>query len=390
MASLARFLEPPRLRTVEDADEERRATWLELFVDLVFVVAVGQVAHELEVDHTALGFLKFAGLFVPIWWAWVGFTFYADRFDTDDLVFRVAMFAEMLAVAALASTTPDALHGGSEGYVVAFVAVRAVLIALYLRARRHVPEARGLTTLYAGVFSAAAGSWLLSLLVPTPARYAVWAVALAVDLATPLAARRLIQQAPISTSHIPERIGLFTIIVLGEAVIAVVVGTAGADWNRHALVAAVGGFAVACAIWWLYFDALDASLVKRSVWAGQLYLYMHLPLLGGLVAAGAGVELAIHDAAEGGLTVGSRWALCGGVAVALTAMAVIHFAATRAARERDLWLRIGVAAAMIAIATTAAPVLVTVPLLVALLAVLVLVELGHEEHAPKAAGLELH
>jgi low temperature requirement protein LtrA len=390
VASLARFLEPPRLRTVEDADEERRATWLELFVDLVFVVAVGQVAHELEVDHSALGFLKFAGLFVPIWWAWVGFTFYADRFDTDDLVFRVAMFAEMLAVAALASTTPDALHGGSAGYAVAFVAVRAVLVALYVRARRHVPEARGLTTLYASVFSVAAGLWLLSLLVPAPARYAVWAVALALDMATPLVARRFIQQAPISTSHIPERIGLFTIIVLGESVIAVVVGTAGTDWNSRALVAAVGGFAVACAVWWLYFDTLDTSLVKRSVWAGQLYLYMHLPLLGGLAAAGAGVELAIHDAAEGRLTVGSRWALCGGVAVALASMAVIHFATTRAARERDLWLRIGVAAGMVALASAQAPVLVAVPLLVGLLAMLVLVEFAHEQHRREPAGLELH
>ena len=389
MASLARLLEPPRLRTVEDADEERRASWLELFVDLVFVVAVGQVARELEVDHSALGFLKFAFLFVPIWWAWVGFTFYADRFDTDDLVFRVAMFAEMLAVAALASTTPDALHGGSAGYAVAFVAVRAVLIALYVRARRHVRAARGLTTLYASVFSFAAAVWLLSLLAPTPARYAVWAVALAIDMTTPLVARRLIQQAPISTSHIPERIGLFTIIVLGESVIAVVVGTAGAEWNSRALVAAVGGFAVACAIWWLYFDTLDTSLVKRSVWAGQIYLYTHLPLLGGLAAAGAGVELAIHDAGRGSLSAGAAWALCGGIGLCLASMALIHLTATRTGRERDLWLRVAVAAGAVGIALAEPSVFVAVPLLVALLALLVVVELGHEGHRPDAAGVEV-
>jgi low temperature requirement protein LtrA len=382
-------LEPPRLRSTDDADEERRATWLELFVDLVFVVAVGQVAHELEVDHSALGFAKFGGLFVPVWWAWVGFTFYADRFDTDDLVFRLLMFAEMLGVAALATTTPDALHGGSSGYVLSFVAVRVVLIALYLRAYRHVPQARGLTGLYSAAFGAGVALWLLSLLFPTPARYWVWVIALVLDLGTPLVARRFIQAAPISASHIPERIGLFTIIVLGESIIAVVVGTADADWNSRALVAAVGGFAVACAYWWIYFDTLDMSLFRRGLFAGQIYLYMHLPLLAGLTAAGAGVELAIHDAASGALSDGARWALCGGIGVSIACLAVINFTGTVAARDRDLWLRLGVAGGAFALAAVARSVFVVVPVLVALLAALVATELGREERRPTAAGLGL-
>jgi low temperature requirement protein LtrA len=377
---IARFLEPPRLRGGAEEDEERRATWLELFVDLVFVVAVGQVAHELIVDHGALGFLRFAGLFVPVWWAWVGFTFYADRFDTDDLVFRLLMFAEMLGVAALATTTPDALHGGSAGYAVSFVFVRFVLILLYLRAYWHIPQARGLTGLYTLAFGIGASLWLLSLLFPTPQRYAVWAVALAIDLGTPLVARRFILAAPISPSHIPERIGLFTIIVLGESVIAVVVGTLDTDWNSRALVAAVGGFAIACAFWWIYFDTLDTSLFRRGLLAGQIYLYFHLPLLAGLTAAGAGVEIAIHDAAHGSLSAGARWALCGGIAVALACLAVIHFTVTMAARERDLWLRLGAAAGAVLIAAVADSVFVVVPLLVALLAVVVVAELGHEDH----------
>jgi low temperature requirement protein LtrA len=387
--SIARFLEPPRLRTVEDAEEERRATWLELFVDLVFVVAVSEVAAQLVKYHDGLGFLQFAGLFVPVWWAWVGFTFYSDRFDTDDVVFRLAMFAEMLAVAALASTTPGALHGSSAGYVLAFVAVRAVLIGLYLRAYRHVPAARGLTGLYSAAFSVGASLWLVSLLFATPARYAVWAIALGLDLATPLAARRFINAAPISFTHIPERIGLFTLIVLGESVIAVVTGTLDTSWNAHALVAAVGGFAAACAIWWIYFDTLDMSLLSRGLLAGQIYLYMHLPLLGGLTAAGAGVEIAIHDTAKGALSAGALWALCGGIAVCLASLAVIHYTSTRAARERDLWLRLGTALAIVVIAAAGAPVLVAVPALVGLLALLVLAELGHAEHLPETGGLEV-
>jgi low temperature requirement protein LtrA len=386
---IERFLEPPRLRGAEDDGEERRATWLELFVDLVFVVAVGQVALELVHDHSALGFVRFAGLFVPVWWAWVGFTFYADRFDTDDLVFRLLMFAEMLGVAALATTTPDALHGGSAGYVASYVAIRSVLVLLYARAYRHVPEARGLTGLYASVFGACAGLWLLSLLFPTPARYGVWAVALVIDLGTPLVARRFIQAAPISPSHIPERIGLFTIIVLGESVIAVVVGTTDTDWNNRALVAAVGGFAVACAFWWIYFDTLDMSLFRRGLLAGQIYLYTHLPLLAGLTAAGAGVEIAIHDAAHGSLSDGARWALCGGIATALACLAVITVTSTHATRDRDLWIRLTAAAAAVVIAAAARSVFVVVPLLVAVLAGLVVAELGHTRHVRQSEEVEL-
>jgi low temperature requirement protein LtrA len=324
---------------------------------------------------------------VPVWWAWVGFTFYADRFDTDDLAFRLLMFAEMLGVAALATATPDALHGGSAGYAIAFVSIRVVLIVLYLRAHRSVPDARGLTGLYTAAFSVAAALWLVSLLVPTPGRYAVWGVAVVLDVCTPLFARRVIQAAPISPSHIPERIGLFTIIVLGESVIAVVVGTADTDWNSDALVAAIGGFAIACAIWWIYFDTLDTSLFKRGLLAGQIYLYTHLPLLAGLTAAGAGIEIAIHDAAHGKLSDGARWAVCGGIAVALVCMAVINFTATQAAKERDLWIRLTAAAGTLAVAFAGVSVFVTIPVVVGILALLVASELGHADHVHDFEGV---
>jgi hypothetical protein len=78
----SRLLAPPRLRTLDDPDEERRATWLERFCALVFVVAVAQLSSALSADRSLEGFLIMCGLFVPVWWAWVGFTFYADRFET--------------------------------------------------------------------------------------------------------------------------------------------------------------------------------------------------------------------------------------------------------------------------------------------------------------------
>jgi low temperature requirement protein LtrA len=82
VSALSRFLEPPRLRTLAaDEEDDRRATWLELF----FVAAVGQLANALSGRPRPTRFFEFLGLFVPVWWAWMGYTFYANRFDTDDL-----------------------------------------------------------------------------------------------------------------------------------------------------------------------------------------------------------------------------------------------------------------------------------------------------------------
>src|SRR5438094_878138 len=103
----ARLITPPSLRVSADGeDEERRATWLELFFDLVFVVAVAELALRLRHDESVGGFLEFAALAAPLWWAWVGFTIYADRFDSDDVVFRGVMLSAMLAIAAVSVQVP--------------------------------------------------------------------------------------------------------------------------------------------------------------------------------------------------------------------------------------------------------------------------------------------
>jgi low temperature requirement protein LtrA len=137
---------PPRLRTVEDV-EGRHASALELFFDLVFVVAVAELGETLSHNTSAVGYLQFAFLFVPVWWAWVGYTFYSDRFDTDDLVLRLAMFAAMLAVVWLAVEIPRVFEdpAGAARFAAAYACVRLVLVGLYLRADYHEPRARPLT-----------------------------------------------------------------------------------------------------------------------------------------------------------------------------------------------------------------------------------------------------
>ena len=154
-------LDPPRLRTVTDPDEERHATWFELYFDLVFVVAVGELAAALARDPSAADFARFAGLFVVVAWAWAGFTFYANRFDTDDLIYRLAKSGAMLAIAAIAINVHLVMrgHGGTVGFALGYVVVRSLLVFLYFRARLHVRgQGRTLIDMYIAGFSFTTGA----------------------------------------------------------------------------------------------------------------------------------------------------------------------------------------------------------------------------------------
>jgi low temperature requirement protein LtrA len=341
---------PPRLRTLEDEDGERRATWLELFVDLVFVVAVAQLSNGLARHDTVHGFLVFAALWVAVWWAWVGFTFYADRFDTDDFTQRILAFTLMFATAGLASTIPAAFDGSTRGFAVGYAIVRTITMVMNARAWWHLRDARPLLNVYIPAFAVAIALFLVSTAAAAPGRYVLWGAALVVDLGTPLLFSRRIEQIPIGGSHIPERVGLLTTIVFGETVLAVVVGTEHSSWSFATGGIAALGFTIAATLWWIYYDYLDTSLVRGTVRAGQVYLYAHLPLLIGLTALGPAVKLAIGGEA------GDRPARIAavGVTAVLISLAVLHLATSRSGRDTDAWLRIGSGVAILA-AGLAAP-----------------------------------
>src|SRR5262245_57059484 len=185
---MSRLVVPLRVRSTEHAG--RKVTWLELFFDLIFVAAVAQVAEPLRHDFSPAELARFAPLFVLIWWAWTGHTFFSTRFDTDDALQRGLTFLQIFAVAAMAANAKDALDSrSSAGFAAAYAVMRLVLVAHYLRAR-HVRDARGLTRRYIAGHGTAAAVWLLSAFVPTPTRFWLWAAAFAIDLGTPWLAVR--------------------------------------------------------------------------------------------------------------------------------------------------------------------------------------------------------
>ncbi len=166
-----RIRTPLRLRA--NNGEERHATWLELFFDVFFVITVSELGHNLSGNVSLGGVIGFVALFVPIWWAWVGETFYDTRFDSDDVVQRGLTFAQLGVIAILAVMIHDGLGETSAGFALAYAGVRAILVVQYIRAGRAIVQARPLTRRFGRGFALAAVIWVLSVFVPLPWRWAV-------------------------------------------------------------------------------------------------------------------------------------------------------------------------------------------------------------------------
>ena len=353
---------PPRLRTLET--DERSATWTELFYDLVFVVAVARLGARFLHDLSWEGFFEFAALFTILWWAWASFTFFADRYDTDDSGQRLLAVAQMIGVAGMAAAIglgDQELGTISRPFAASYAAVRLALVVMYARAWRYVPDTQPLVSGYLKGFSIEVVIWVASVFVPAPWRYLLWAVGLAISFATPWLMRREQARVPLSVSHLPERFGLFTILVLGESIAAVVAGVENEEWAFASASVGVAGVVMAASLWWVYFDNLEGSVVRRDPnrvhdWHPTAWIYSHLPLVIALTMAGIGVEELVIASAGHEFEAAHRWLAVAGVAGAYLAMAMIlvsssspdglmHF-------QRKALLRLGGAALVVILGAT--------------------------------------
>ena len=329
------LVQATRLRYVASASHDRKVTWLELFFDLVFAAAVAQVAAPLRDDYSAHGLLRFAILFVLIWWAWIGHAVFSTRFDTDDAVQRGLTLLQMFGIVVMAANAGDALDGReSAGFAAAYAVQRFVLVFQYFRARR-LPQARGLTTRYFAGHGAAAALWLVSALVPAPERYLVWAAAFALDLGTPWLAIGHSVAVPPDANHLPERFGLFTLILLGECVIAVMHGVEHQEhWSAAAAASALLGMGVVFFLWWWYFDAARATSARpvrsrRDALRLHAWSYVHLPLYIGIVVAFAGIQLVVSAAPKPALDAGQFGMLSAALLLAISSLGLVAYMGER-------------------------------------------------------------
>jgi low temperature requirement protein LtrA len=327
-----------RLQTAVDTRSDRRVSWLELFFDLVFVAAVAQVAEPLR-EHYGPGELaRLAPLLLLIWWAWTGRAMFATRFDADDGVQRALTIFEMFAIAVMAANARESLGSrSSAGFAAAYAGVRVILLIHYLRAS-GIREARDLMKAHVIGHGVAAALWLGSALLPVTARIVVWMAAFALDLATPWAAVDHSVRTPPHPAHLPERFGLFTLILLGESVVAVMKGIESQEtWSVTAASSALVGMGILFAIWWWYFDRIGAAgerrirtradAVRMQVWSDA-----HFPLYLSIVIIGVGIRRMVTAATHEPISSGdvAMWLVGGSLLFA--AMSTI--AATIARNDR--------------------------------------------------------
>lgn len=340
---------------------ERASTPLELFFDLCFVVAVAFLAvelhHGIAEQHTVSALVTYLALFVPVWWAWMSYTWFATAFSHDDATTRVLTLAQMGGILAVAAAVPAAARGDLVPFAVAYAVMRLPLVVQWLRSAVADPAHRAFALTYAVGSVAAQLLWVLGALAGGAIRVAVFAVALAVELATPVLAVRRSPDRVFHPRHIAERYGLFTIIVLGETVLAVSTGLARVV-DTHSLdpvVLTVVGCAlvIAFCLWWLYFGALGTDALERNRRAAFVWGYGHYAIFAAVAAVGAATQAVVEAvAAPAGNGAGVAGARVVVVAVAVVLLTLDLLRRTASPGPLDRLVLLAVAALLVlAVAT---------------------------------------
>lgn len=338
-------------------EPHRASTPLELLFDLCFVVAIAVLAanlhHGLADNHAVLGVIAYVALFIPIWWAWMSYTWFATAFDNNDAVFRLLTLAQMAGVLVLAAAIPAAVEGNVVPFTLAYTAMRLPLLVQWLRAARDDAAHRAFALRYVYGILCAQSAWLLALAIPMPWRIAVWVAALALDLLTPIWATRVAPGRVFHAGHIAERYGLFTLIVIGESILAVSVGArdviAAGSLDASTVAVCAAALVAAFSIWWLYFDTLGREALERHRRAAFIWGYGHALLYASIAAIGAGVQaqLDVPSAA------GSGWFTAAPIALALLSLAWLQQSAN--VQTRSAVLLAVLAAAVLVLAGLGSP-----------------------------------
>jgi low temperature requirement protein LtrA len=362
------------------ADESHRAsTPLELFFDLCFVVAVAQASarlhHDLSADHVAHGLPSYAMVFFAIWWAWMNFTWFASAYDTDDGPYRLTTLGQITGALILAAGVPRAFdHADFTVITIGYVVMRLATVAQWVRAARTDLPRRPTALRYAAGVALVQVGWVARLALSHDWGTVAYLVLVVAELLVPVWAERN-AMTPWHPHHIAERYGLFTLIVLGESVLAATVAIQSALDAGHRgvtlLSLAGAGLVIVFSMWWLYFDRsahdLLTTLRTALVWG-----YGHYFVFASAAAVGAGLAVAVdHETgAAHAPAVVAGYAVAAPVAVYLLAVWVLHVWP----HQRGPVTVAFPAAAVLALATpfTAAPVQLTALLLAVLVAITVL------------------
>jgi low temperature requirement protein LtrA len=286
-------------------EPHRTATPLELFFDLAYVVAIAQAGvalHHAEAEgHFFLGITRYLMVFFAIWWAWMNFTWFATSFDTDDWLYRLTTVVQIGGSLTLAAGVPRMMSGESPDVAIVtigYVIMRMAMVSQWLRAATQYPSCRPTTLRYALGIGLAQLYWAAYALGAFGGSQALFWLGATLELAVPVWAERH-GHTPWHRHHIAERYGLFTIIVLGESMLAstnAVIHAAGSAEHLPSLVLiAATALVIVAAMWWLYFAVPQHGLIA-DLRTSVLWGYGHFLIFLGAAAIAPGIEVALQYA----------------------------------------------------------------------------------------------
>jgi low temperature requirement protein LtrA len=374
-----------------DRDEPHRsATPLELLFDLCFVVAVAQAAdrlhHALIEGRIADGVVGYGSVFFAIWWAWMNFTWFASAYDTDDVPYRLLTLLQIGGVLLLAAGVPDGFDRQDYTVVtVGYVLMRVAMVTQWLRVAHDHPAGRTTALRFAAGIPAVQLGWIALLATPLSWRTPGFVLLAGLELAVPVWAVRSTQPTAWHPDHIAERYGLFTLIVLGECVLAATTTVQAAIGSRglstSLAVVAAGGLVLLFALWWSYFDRPAAEGLRTSPRSAYGWGYGHLVVFASLAAVGAGLQVVAETLDQHGHLSDQAAALSLAVPVALflVVLGLLHSWIYRYRGERAV-ARFSVTAVLVvlpAVATPPLPLALTVALIGLLVAGLVAADVVH-------------
>ena len=305
--------------------EREGVTPLELFFDLVFVLALTQCTALMAATPTWEGLAKGMLVLGVLWWCWVGYAWLTSVVDPEEGIVRLVIFAAMAGLLVAALCVPDVFDDTGLLFACAYGVVRAAHIALFVLASRDDPALRKSTTGLAASTALGCGLLVVASFADGTTQGALWALALALDMGGPL----LFGQDgwKLMPAHFAERHGLIVIIALGESIVAIGVGAEQAV-DAGIVAAAVLGTAVAAALWWLYFDVVALVAARRlsnaapgreqNGIARDSFSLLHLPMIAGIVLVALGMKKTLGHV-EDPLELVPAVALFGGTAAYLLA-----------------------------------------------------------------------
>jgi low temperature requirement protein LtrA len=358
--------------------DEERVTPLELFFDLVFVLAITQCTALMADNPTWEGIARGVLILALMWWAWTGYAWLTSVINPEEGAVRLVMFAAMAGLLVVALCVPGAFREEATLFAVAYGVVRFGQIGLFLLASRDYPELRHSVWGLAGGTAVGCGLLVVGSFFDPEPRFVIWSVALALDLLEPYLFGS--EGWKLQPSHFAERHGLILIIALGESIVAIGAGAAVAV-DAGVVVAATLGIIIAAALWWLYFDVValvaerrlaDAPVGKvQNEMARDSYSYLHFGMVAGIILAALGLKKTIGDV-DSALKLEVAAATLGGIALYLLSHVAFRWRNVHSLNARRLVCAL-VMLAMIPLATEISA-LATIAIIAGLLIVLIAYE----------------